>query len=288
MRTTRKAAKRRAIVVIISHRDTLTEWELISLRQCVRVLGRHPMTLVCPEGMETAWYRTSVPELPIAFVDRRWLSSYANFNAFKVSPFLYEMYREYEYILFYEPDAFVFSDRLEEWCAKAYDYIGAPWFEGMEHPTADRLVGVGNGGFSLRNVETHLRISRGYETEQLLFRGYRRHVADKLRFLRSMLAYSLGFSRDRPSYLGPSYYGHEDLFWGRTAPKRDPSFRIAPPEVAMSFSFEAKPRVLYGMNGGRLPFGCHAWYRYDLAFWRPFIESFGYALPETPPAARRP
>ena len=32
------------------------------------------------------------------------------------------------------------------------------------------------------------------------------------------------------------------------------------------------------MNQDRLPFGCHAWFRYDLEFWRPHIEAFGHDL----------
>ena len=55
----------------------------------------------------------------------------------------------------------------------------------------------------------------------------------------------------------------------------------------MSFAFEARPRTLYEMNGRQLPFGCHAWFRYDLAFWKPFVESLGYELPETPPMGLR-
>jgi hypothetical protein len=27
------------------------------------------------------------------------------------------------------------------------------------------------------------------------------------------------------------------------------------------------------MNGGKMPFGCHAWARYDRDFWLPFLVS---------------
>ena len=45
---------------------------------------------------------------------------------------------------------------------------------------------------------------------------------------------------------------------------------------AIPFAFEAKPKYLYKINQNKLPMGCHAWYRYNLEFWRPFIEGFGY------------
>src|SRR5262245_66317821 len=127
----------RAIVVITSHKPVLTRWELISLRQCVRILGKHPMTLICPDGLDTTWYRTFVPEVPVEHLDRRWFATFSTFNTLMVSPLLYERYRHFEYILFFEPDAFVFSDRLEEWCARGFDYVGAPWFEGFDKPTSD-------------------------------------------------------------------------------------------------------------------------------------------------------
>ena len=290
-------ATHRAIVVVISHRAELTSLELISLRQCVSVLGRHPKTLVCPEGLDTTWYQAFVPEIPILFVDRRWLSTYAMFNAFKVSPYLYQRFRDYEYLLFYEPDAFVFSDQLESWCSQGLDYVGAPWFRGITEPTSDEIIGVGNGGFSLRRVASHLDIATRFEREQLLFRGYRRHTPDKLRYLRAKAGQLLGMRGPVPRYIGPDYYGHEDFFWCRTVPARYPSFRIASPAEATSFSFEARPRYLFERSGGQLPFGCHAWFRYDLDFWKPHIEAFGHridpgalaALPEAnnPPGASR-
>jgi hypothetical protein len=284
--------EKRVIVVIISHKMTLTSLELISIRQCVRILGGYPMTLVCPQGLDTTWYETFVPEIPILFVDREWLSTYAMFAAFKISPFLYERYSEYEYILFYEPDAFVFSDQLEFWCDQGLDYIGAPWFEGMVEPKSNKFVGVGNGGFSLRKVGSHLAIARRFELEQFIFRGYRRHTLDKLRHLRSIASYLLGSSRSRPHYIGPDYHGHEDFFWCMKVPRRYPSFRIASPELALAFSFEAQPRFLFERNSHRLPFGCHAWFRYDLDFWKPHIEEFGYRIcadgPSSLPAFNNP
>ena len=43
------------------------------------------------------------------------------------------------------------------------------------------------------------------------------------------------------------------------------------PREALEFSFELAPRYCFMMNGRRLPFGCHAWFRYDREFWEPFL-----------------
>lgn len=72
----------------------------------------------------------------------------------------------------------------------------------------------------------------------------------------------------------PDRYGlNNDFFWATQAVKYLPSFRVATVEEALKFAFEGAPRKCFEMNGRRLPFGCHAWARYDRAFWEPFLVS---------------
>ena len=45
------------------------------------------------------------------------------------------------------------------------------------------------------------------------------------------------------------------------------------PEEAIAFSFELSPSYLYKLNGNYLPFGCHAWYKYEYEnFWKQHIN----------------
>jgi Protein of unknown function (DUF5672) len=55
------------------------------------------------------------------------------------------------------------------------------------------------------------------------------------------------------------------------APRLDPTFRIPPPETALSFAFETNPRECFELNGRRLPFGCHKWWLHDREFWEPYV-----------------
>jgi hypothetical protein len=64
---------------------------------------------------------------------------------------------------------------------------------------------------------------------------------------------------------------HEDLFWSFGAPSLQPDFRIASVDEALGFAFEVEPRRAYELAGRRLPFGCHAWAKYDRAFWEPHL-----------------
>lgn len=63
----------------------------------------------------------------------------------------------YNFIFIYQTDCYLFKDEFKEWVNKGYDYIGAPivatnsdW--GYNGPY------VGNGGFSLRNTNTFIRV----------------------------------------------------------------------------------------------------------------------------------
>ena len=86
----------------------------------------------------------------------------------------YRRFSKFEYILIYQLDAFVFKDQLNYWCKKGYDYIGAPWFEGFHlTKTGVNIIGVGNGGFSLRRVKTHIDLTGRFG----FFKIYKKNIS---------------------------------------------------------------------------------------------------------------
>ena len=64
---------------------------------------------------------------------------------------------------------------------------------------------------------------------------------------------------------------NEDTWWAVLIPQIY-NFKVAPLEDATKFSFEANPKRLYNENGNQLPFGCHAWEKYEPDFWERFIK----------------
>lgn len=66
--------------------------------------------------------------------------------------------------------------------------------------------------------------------------------------------------------------GYEDEFWGLIVPRYFKWFNVARPEEALRFSFEVLPEELLKLNNNELPFGCHAWEKYDPSFWKKFID----------------
>lgn len=274
---------KQVIILIITHKSTLTTCERISIMQCASILARYPIVFVCPAGLDVSAYKEICPSASFNFIHPDWQSTYERFNRLKVLPFLYKQYKSYEYILFYEPDAFVFSDQLENWCSKGYDYIGAPWIAGFEKATPQSpFLGIGNGGFSLRRVSSHLKALHSFSYCVSVSENWDNRFVKKM-FGTNLLKQAGGFMldltlRNNTYWLFNNHSGLEDQFWGLFVAKKYKWFRLPSIEEAVSFSFEMQPRRLFEMNNFKLPFGCHAWWKYDLEFWKPHIEKFGYRL----------
>lgn len=236
--------REQAVVVIPVYKEALAADEKLSFAQCLRVLGRHPITLVAPQGLALDAYRSAHVQLGVRRFDATYFQSARTYNRLMLAPSFYAAFLRWQYILIYQLDAFVFSDQLAEWCRRGYDYVGAPWIgaDWLDHlpiqrPRWSRNNIVGNGGFSLRRVISHLALS-------ILFRRAARR-----------------------------WPANEDGFWAFYAPSRWPLFKLPSTEEALRFSFEMNPAECYQRAGRVLPFGCHAWDKHDRAFWRPFIES---------------
>ncbi len=265
------------VIVIIAHQSQINEFERVSLQQCFKVLGQHPIRLVCPSGLDISCYQSVVPEVKVDFIDPFWQSTYENFNRLKIIPLLYRKYRKYKFILFYELDAFVFRDELEDWCEKDYDYIGAPWFEGyVRSPEIKPFSGVGNGGFSLRKVSSALRALHSFSyiapPRELLefWQSSAKMWKDVLYLIKGLTITNNTF------FLFNGYIWPEDIFWGKQINQNFDWFTVPAVDEALKFSFERNPTFLFKENHYRLPFGCHAWWKDDLEFWLPHIQKQGY------------
>jgi hypothetical protein len=270
-------------ILIIIHKEHPSDFEKISILQCARVLNKYPIYFICPQGFNSEIYKSLAPSAVFYPINPKWQKDYGMFNRMKVLPFIYESFQQFKYVLFYEPDAFVFEDSLDYWCSLDLDYIGAPWFTDFssEEERGD-FLGVGNGGFSLRKVESHLKVLKTFTYlippgENWNFRM--KESPRGLTWLKQASGFLLDYLVRNNSYKWlNNYQGHEDQFWGLSVPKKFSWFKTPGFSVAISFAFEMQPRRLYRLNNNFLPFGCHAWWKYDLEFWKPHIERFGYQL----------
>lgn len=267
----------RVAVVVPAFRETLAPDERVSLRQLDAVLGdRYPRVLVTPRSLALTLdgYET------MRFPDR-FFGSTGAYSALLLSPRFYRAFGGCEYVLVHQLDALVFRDELEDWCDRGHDYVGAPWIDErwVERATGRRAA-TGNGGLSLRHVEGFLRVLRSrryWQEPDAYWREHWAHRSAAVRTLNLPRRFAKRFRTFngvrwetrrwvRGTNTSRTFGTNEDIFWSFEARRYDPGFRIADPDEALRFAFERRPRELYERLGA-LPFGCHAWARYDREFW---------------------
>ena len=272
-------------VAIPLYREQPGHFEDVSLRQCARILAKYPAHPVVPDGLPLGCYEALFSGEGKAlsesvYFPSRFFESVSGYNSLMLQPFFYEAFKDYDYLLIYQSDTFVFYDELDYFCSLGYDYIGAPWFKcffGRNY--SRRFSGAGNGGFSLRRVSACLDVLnyRGcfLPWRELLSSSNSPLIKWKKLTPERRKALQFGFNTDFFTKVNSLT---EDYFWALDVPAAGLPFRVAPPEVAMRFAFERKPSLLFERLG-KLPFGCHAWNRYEFeTFWIPLIEEYGYSF----------
>lgn len=175
----------------------------------------------------------------IIYLNRNHFTGIAAYNDMLLDARFYTLFEDYEFVLLCQLDVFVFKNDLSYFCNLGYDYIGAPWLFGRFYPIHkdSKVAYVGNGGLSLRKVKAFYNLA--------------------LKECESANNLDL----------------NEDLFFSLYNGK---GIKVAPVDVAVSFSFETEVRKCYELNHYLLPFGCHAWWRYDIGFMGKRIEDLGY------------
>lgn len=264
-------------VVIPVYKQVMEAEEKISLRQTFRVLGNHPVVLVCPNDLSVSEYEklalSEKVDLAIERFEDGFFEGIDGYNRMLLSESFYQRFSTYNYILICQPDAYVFEDQLEEWCEKGYDYVGAPLFGRYSDTDFHFNQGrVGNGGFSLRRVRAYLDFFGGkkhvFQFKDIPGRiGFRKKPYT--RWLVWLLV-ALGW-RNKPRSFAKHWSYNEDVFWSELSDGTN--YALKKPSVleALHFAFERFPSETFAITQ-KLPFGCHAWrkYQYD-TFWKDYI-----------------
>jgi len=268
-----RPSKMVAIVTPISNRPDLTADELISLRHLEHFLGGYDRFLIAPKGL-----KFQLPGFETRYFSKNFFGSPQAHGRLLYRPEFFREFEDYKYILIYHLDAVVFSDQLMEWCETDLDYIGAPWIPGIHFWVSEPQVG--NGGFTLMKVEAVLNVLREryrmeparYWEEQLL--ATVESVARKVKFFTKLAPTRLldrRFKIRKQLWRAQQGVRHNDLFWSYDAVKYMPTFRVADWRTGVRFAFNRGPREFFELNERKLPFGCHAWYKWDRAFWEPYL-----------------
>lgn len=265
--------------------DLLKPTEHISWEQCLRVLNAYTICLVHPPKLKLTGYTQALDSAGVTHTAMTFPASYFadifGYNRLLLSRFFFEPFAAYEYMLLYQLDAYVFEDRLPEWCAKGYSYVGAPWFEGFVPLVAEaRLWKVGNGGFTLRRIQDCLRVLRSFTILRpwaIVTREHlqQHHISNWQTLPRLAKRLLLGNNTHHcfNDYARYAPDRQEDYFWGVECAEQFNWYTVPKPQEALSFSFEVHPQKMYELNNYQLPMGCHAWEKYEPDFWHHFISS---------------
>ncbi|MEY3501750.1 MAG: hypothetical protein RL308_3423 [Bacteroidota bacterium] len=253
-------------IVIPIYKNEISPFEAISLHQCFAVLGHYPIVFICPKKMELgSFHQDYSNKAEFLFLDDDNFESIITYNRMMLSVWFYSHFINYKYILIYQLDCFVFKDELMYWVGQGYSYIGAPWFLGnSSDKDVNELIGVGNGGFSLRNIEDTIRVLKSYTKIVSFKEHFYRNRLSKKKFvlLRSLKHYLVSYSFK--TIHNDTFINEDKAFC--SAGKRFDYFNIPDVKTAIAFAFEKQPNKLYQLNNNQLPFGCHAWYREDFPY----------------------
>ncbi len=253
-------AGKKVAVIIPIYKVHPEAGEIVSLKQCISILKNHPILFIGPKQLDTSSYqeicKDSIPFHLITF-DDQYFSGIAGYNQLMLSPGFYETFIGYEYILIYQLDAYVFKDELHYWCDKNFDFIGAPhcphnnidgeirFLSGYSRllSSFNRIFGashkishVGNGGFSLRKTRSCYRL--------------------------------LKYMKSRVSKWGQN---NEDVFFTYWGNLLHPFFQLPSDDEALHFAVEQSPGEALKKLGNVLPFGCHAFEKYEPELWSKYI-----------------
>ena len=219
---------KQVVIVVPMYKERLHAKDEIALRQLQRVLGRYPRVFAMPMSL-TPHYGALGRGVRIERFPDAYFRGTLGYSSLLLSDEFYARFANYEYVLIYQTDAFVFHDALAAFCAMGYDYIGAP-IGRMEAAWHVLGMQVGNGGFSLRRVAACRRVLATWraEWEDHPFRDF---------FLR-----------------------YEDMFFSYCGTRKDLAFRVPDTQTALAFSVQGNVRHAYQrMQQGWRPFGCHGW-----------------------------
>lgn len=263
------------IIIIPVYKKLLTEDEILSLKQCFKVLSKYEIRLVCPDNLDVSEYNKIIGKtIKTERFAPYFFEGIKGYNELTTNCEFYNRFHDFDFMLIYQLDAWVFYDKLTEWCEKNYDYIGAPWFEA--HKTHEEGFGLwccGNGGLSLRKISKMITVTNP-QTPLYSYKFILKHCFQSRKMLFEGLTF-LFFKKSKNNlrwYREKHAHQWEDTYLSYGLDGTPHQLYKPSAKEAALFSFECSPAYLHSLIGNKLPFGCHGWrkYQYD-EFWSKFI-----------------
>ena len=220
------------VIIVPSHEKELSPTEIISLSQLCSVLNMYDICFVVPEGLEPEYAHIDNINVSVETFPREYFTSVGSYCSLCRTKRFYERFSAYKFMLIYQLDAFVFSDQLLDFCNLDFDYIGAPIPADIWKYTQQR---VGNGGFSLRKIESMVNVLDNADYIAQVFNEEYGEDIDEIMLLR------------------------EDEYYAYCGQLDNINFLLADEQTAIQFSVEYDTNDIYRKLNAHIPFGCHRW-----------------------------
>lgn len=263
-----------SIIIIPIYKKNLNEIEICSLKQCIKVLGNHPICFVTHKELDISIYKTIADSFTfnIELFDIKYFNDIEGYNNLMLNALFYKRFDKYEYMLIYQLDAWVFKDELMEWCKRGYDYVGSPWFKNQgTHEDGEALWLVGNGGLSLRNIPYFINcLTSKKKLRNFIQLKQNCHTyTDWFKMPLRLLGVKNNIDNLIDNFNGVF---NEDLIYCMCLQNTQYEPKLPTPIEAIKFSIERSPSYLFELNNNDLPFGCHAFEKNEFeTFWKKYI-----------------
>jgi hypothetical protein len=232
------------IAAIPIFKEKLSKLEEFALDRTFQVLIEREIFFFCPDGLNISYYRQRYPTAKYTYFEKSYFASVYDYSRLLLTKGFYDTFSNSEFLLIVQPDVYIFRDDLDYWVSQPFDYIGAPWPQGMQlNLKLGRYLSVngkavisyvGNGGFSLRRIQQCKRLIEEFPD-----------VIDT--FFKSG--------------------SNEDLFFSIVG-QLSTHFIMPNQIIASRFAIELEAEHYQKICGDVLPMGVHAFEKYTPQFWR--------------------
>lgn len=248
-------------VVIPIYKSRLNKYERLSIDLVKEKLSCCDIFFMAHKELDMEEYRQD-KEIKAVYFPKRYFNNSMAYSRLLLKEEFYKRFSDYKYMLIVQTDALVLGNaqQLDMFFRQGYDYWGARWRRPVKihsvevrrdlwifsafpdifwkyicrHP---RYCFVGNGGLSLRNIKK-----------------------------------TIALLREKKIYAAV-WFDNEDKFFAYHGLKNHVNFKVAPEDMADSFSLE--DFIKQRLNEAQ-PFGVHAWRRWAELQTIRYLKEHGY------------
>ena len=105
-------------IVVPVYRERPKGYEQISINGLKRLCSSRDIVFVMPDSLKDDYWKEIIPSAQTERFDDRYFNNIAGYNRLMMSREFYSRFLASEFILIYQLDAYIFADRLDEWCDK--------------------------------------------------------------------------------------------------------------------------------------------------------------------------